>query len=145
MENNYLAHRIVFEITKTFDLLEDTFSKHFAKFGLSSVKFKALMQLMLAGEEGLTLSELGEKMDVSRANITGLIDRLEKDDLVYRETDPQDRRVVRARVIPRTAELMRVIVPIHSKFTGSVLAALNTREKEQLLELLEKLRLSLEQ
>lgn len=37
-------------------------------------------------------------MLVSRANITGLVDRLERDGLVYREADPRDRRSLRAKI-----------------------------------------------
>lgn len=64
--SNYLAHWVVIEFKKTFELLEDIFSRHLAKFGLSKVKFGALVQLLYAGDEGLALSELGEKMEVSR-------------------------------------------------------------------------------
>lgn len=142
---NYLAHRVAIEITKTYDLLDDVFNRHFARFGLSPVKFNALMQLLHAGDEGLVLSELSEKMLVSRANITGLVDRLEKDGLVFREADLRDRRIWRAKVTARAKELLSVIVPIHGDFTGTVLSALNPDEKELLIKLLEKLQSGLDE
>jgi len=141
---NYLAHRVAIEITKTYDLLEDVFNRHFARFGLSPVKFSALMQLLHAGDEGLAFSELSEKMLVSRANITGLVDRLEKDGLVYREADGRDRRIWRAKVTARAKELLSAVVPIHGDFTGTVLSVLNPDEKELLIELLKKLQSGLD-
>lgn len=141
---NYLAHRVVIELTSTFELMEDVFSRHFARFGLSGVKYRALMQLQYAGEEGLPLSELGEKMQVSRANITGLIDRLERDGLANRETDLRDRRVVRAKITARAMDLIQSVLPVHGKFTGMALSALDQNEKEQLIGLLKKLQSGLE-
>ena len=45
-KNKYLAHRVMSEFAKTSDLLEDIFSRHFARFGLSKVKFTTLVQLL---------------------------------------------------------------------------------------------------
>jgi len=97
------------------------------------------MQLMYAGDNGLVLSELGERMLVSRANITGLVDRLERDGLVYREADPQDRRSLRAKITPKAVSLLQRVAPVHGEFTAGVLSALDRRDKETLIELLEKL------
>lgn len=137
--SNYLAIRTVIELAKACDLMEDVFNRHFARFGLSQVKFNALMQLMYAGESGLALSELGERMLVSRANITGLADRLERDGLVYREPDPRDRRSLRAKITPKARSLLQRVAPVHGEFTGKVLSVLDRREKELLIELLQKL------
>lgn len=141
---NYLAHRVVFEITRTFDLLEDVSNRYFARFGLSPVKFNALVQLHYAGDDGLPLSELGEKMLVTGANITGLVDRLERDGLVYRGNDLRDRRIVRAKVTPRAKDLLFKIMPEHSKFIGKALSVLSHAEKELFIELLNKLQAGLD-
>lgn len=141
---SYLAIRTIIELTQTYDLLEDIMGRHFARFGLSQPKFNALMQLRQAGGRGLALSELGERMLVSRANITGLIDRMEKDNLVVRETDPRDRRVFRARLTPKAQNLLDSILPIHTAFTRQTISGLNAGEKEQLIKLLQKLRKSME-
>lgn len=136
---NYLAHRVVVELTRAFDLLEDVLNRHFARFGLSPVKFNALVHLQYNGDVGLALSELGEKMLVSGANITGLVDRLERDGLVYRENDQRDRRIVRAKITPRARDLLCKIMPEHSKFIGVILSALDHDEKESFIGLLTKL------
>lgn len=136
----YGAIRTIIELTKSFDLLEDVLNRHFARFGLSYTKFNALMQLRNAGEHGLSLSELGERMLVSRANITGLVDRMERDDLVVREVDPRDRRVFRAKLTPKSMRLLDSILPLHAEFTREAMSGLTTGEKEQLIALLQKLR-----
>ena len=67
--------------------------------GLSLAKLGALRHLVLATEP-LTLSQLAERHCCGKSNITQLVDRLEADGLVSRESDPDDRRTVRATVTP---------------------------------------------
>ncbi len=65
--------------------------------GLSLAKLGALRHLVLASEP-LTLSQLAERHCCGKSNVTQLVDRLEADGLVARESDPDDRRTVRAAV-----------------------------------------------
>ncbi|HUW63860.1 MAG TPA: MarR family transcriptional regulator [Spirochaetia bacterium] len=131
-------------MTLTWDALEDIFAMHFAKYGLSWPKFNALVQLYLTGDSGLTQSELSTKMVVSRANITGLIERLEKDDLVFRENDPSDKRVLRVYLTDKARRLMDFFMPIHNNFISKVMSSLDKSEKETLIWLLEKVKNGLE-
>lgn len=65
--------------------------------GLSLASLGALRHLVLASEP-LTLSQLAERHCCGKSNVTQLVDRLEADGLVARESDPGDRRTVRATV-----------------------------------------------
>lgn len=65
--------------------------------GLSLAKLGALRHLVLAAEP-LTLTQLAERHCCGKSNVTQLVDRLESDGLVARESDAQDRRTVRATV-----------------------------------------------
>ena len=65
--------------------------------GLSLASLGALRHLVLASEP-LTLSQLAERHCCGKSNVTQLVDRLEADGLVARESDPDDRRTVRATV-----------------------------------------------
>src|SRR3954466_14379230 len=67
--------------------------------GLSLAKLGALRHLVLATEP-LTLSQLAERHCCGKSNVTQLVDRLEGDGLVARESDPDDRRTIRATVTP---------------------------------------------
>jgi DNA-binding MarR family transcriptional regulator len=66
------------------------------KQGLSEGRLQVLFRLRHAGSAGVPLGELAEMMNVSPRNITGLIDNLERDGLVARVPDPNDRRSVLA-------------------------------------------------
>jgi len=142
--DRYLSKQALFELTSFHDAMEDAFDVHFARYGLSSPKFKVLINLYMTGNRGLTQSELGTKMQVSRANITGLVDRLEKEGLVVRSTDPSDKRVFRVCLTNRAFALMHAFLPIHNDFMHKVMSSLDRNEKEMLISLLIKLKEGLE-
>ena len=62
-----------------------------APIGLSLPKLMALTALRESGDS-LPLSQLADRLSCVRSNITQLVDRLETDGFVRRETDPRDRR-----------------------------------------------------
>lgn len=140
----YLSKRVLFGLQSLYDDLEDVFAMHFAQYRLSWPKFNALIQLYMAGDRGLTQSELSKKMLVSRANITGLIERLKKEDLVVRGTDPSDKRVFRVRLTNKAVLLMNAFLPVHNNFMHKVMSALDTHEKEVFISLLEKIKKGLD-
>jgi DNA-binding MarR family transcriptional regulator len=70
-----------------------------AEIGLSLAKLGALRHLIIATEP-LSLSHLAERHCCGKSNVTQLVDRLEAEGLVARESDPEDRRTVRATVTP---------------------------------------------
>src|SRR5436309_11936860 len=70
-----------------------------ADIGISLAKLGALRHLVLATQP-LTLSQLAERHCCGKSNVTQLVDRLEGDGLVARESDPEDRRTIRATVTP---------------------------------------------
>lgn len=142
--DRYLSTQTLFELTWLHDALEDVFFMHFARYGLSWPKFNALIHLYMAGDRGLIQSELSKKMLVSRANITGLIERLEKEDLVVRRADPSDKRVFRVCLTSRAVALMNAFLPIHNSFVQKIMSALDRHEKEIFISLLKKLRKGLE-
>ena len=137
--DSYLATQTLLELTLLHNTLEDVFEVHFSRFGLSWPKFNALIHLYMTGDHGLIQSELSNKMLVSRANITGLIGRLEKEDLVVRRNDPSDKRVFRVCLTNRACALIQSFLPVHNSYMQKVMSILDIHEKEVLISLLRKL------
>ena len=138
--DRYLSIRTVIELAEAFQALEDSISTHLARFGLSWPKFKALVELRMAGDLGLTQTDLSKKMLVSRANITGLIERLEKNGLVVRNSHPSDKRAFRIVLTERAGEIINSLLPVHSDFVHGALSGLDRDEKEALISLLKKMK-----
>jgi DNA-binding MarR family transcriptional regulator len=73
----------------------DRIGRHFARINdVSSGDFHALLHIMVAETSGapLTLAQLRQRMDVSPAAITYLVDRMIEAGHIRREADPDDRR-----------------------------------------------------
>ncbi len=68
--------------------------------GLSTGALDILVRLSAATDEGLSIGELARAAGVSSRNVTGLVDTLERDELVLRVQDRNDRRSVLARITP---------------------------------------------
>ncbi|MCA9862115.1 MAG: MarR family transcriptional regulator [Thermomicrobiales bacterium] len=103
--------------------------------GISLRQFAALR-----GIQGGAASpgELARLWRVTPAVITGILDRLERRDLVRREPDPVDRRRLR---LALTAEGERIGHTIDHRLTGALADSLATRSQEELAELQRSLRL----
>ena len=144
MPDRYLSNQVMLELGLLQSELEDLLSMHFARFGLSSPKFAVLIHLYMTGDQGLIQSELSKKMLVSRANITGLIERLERDGLVVRRNDPSDKRVFRVCPTDKAVILMNAFLPLHNDYLSKIMSPLDKGEKEVLISLFKKLRKGLE-
>src|SRR6201995_2965935 len=73
----------------------DRVGRHFARVNeVSSNDFHALLHIMVSETAGkpLTLAQLRQRMDVSPAAITYLVDRMIEAGHLRREPDPDDRR-----------------------------------------------------
>jgi DNA-binding MarR family transcriptional regulator len=86
------AMRITARLTR--QLMDRWAEKH----GLSEGRLHVLFRLAGAPDHQLPLGELADQLEVTPRNITGLIDHLERDGLVERIDDPDDRRLIYARL-----------------------------------------------
>jgi DNA-binding MarR family transcriptional regulator len=97
----------------------------------------------LEREDGQTLAALSRRMLVTAGNLTGLVDRAERDGVVERRADPRDRRLSRVFLTAKGRELITQILPLHATHVGDLLAGLDVLERRELRRLLGKLRDSL--
>lgn len=74
-------------------LMYRDFLDRLAPYGLTP--FHYLVLCCLWEEDGLSTSGIAEKLGQLGATLTGVVDRMEERNLVYRERDLQDRRIVR--------------------------------------------------
>jgi len=77
---------------------------------------------------------------VSRANVTGLVDCLERRGLVERAASEEDRRVRLVRMTEAGAGVLEGILPRHYGEMRATLQGLSVKEKSDLGRLLTKLR-----
>ena len=127
----------------TYDILHQQLARRMSEVGLSKSTANILLVLRHGPPEGMQLHDLGELLLVSKASITGLIDHLEKKGYVKRIIDAQDRRARYARITPKAEALLDKFMPTHYENIRILLQDLSNKEKQALVDLLRKARLSL--
>jgi len=93
------ADSLLFSFLSAADVVEARLEAALSPTGLSLAKL-AVLHFLADAKEALPLSDLAARQHCVRSNITQLMDRLEKDGLVRRRADPDDRRSVLAELTP---------------------------------------------
>jgi len=109
---------------------------HFSEIGLSVSQFGALEALYHLGP--LFQKDLASKILKSTGNITMVVDNLEKQGLVDRVRDENDRRHYSVRITEKGAALIRSFFPGHVARIVDEMGALTRSEQEELDRLCRK-------
>ena len=94
----------------------------------------------LEREDGQTLASLARRMLVTAGNLTGLVDRAERDGLVRRAPDARDRRATRVKLTARGRALYAEALGRHGQRIEAVFDVLSKREQHALSTLLGEVR-----
>ncbi len=126
-------------ILRTSDQLQNRFGRLFREFGLTSSQYNVLR--ILRGEGApLPSLEIASRMIQVVPAITGLIDRLEKQQLVCRNRCDEDRRIVYVELTDKARTLLKKmdkpVLELHRELIGH----LSRKELTELSRLLEKAR-----
>jgi DNA-binding MarR family transcriptional regulator len=90
--------------------------------------------------DGQTLAALSRDLLVTAGNVTGLVDRAERDGVVERRPDPSDRRLARVWLTDEGRTLIRDLLPAHAAQVHALLGGLPTSQRRDLRRLLGSLR-----
>ncbi len=99
-----------------------------APYGLTTTQFFLLTALY--EEDGILISALAAKVALDKATLTGLLDRLERDDLAERRADPGDRRAIRVHLTAKAEGLREELTELYHENNGTFLSLLSQEEKD---------------
>ncbi len=136
------GHETLLNIYFTSTLIRKRGTEFLRDFGLTDVQINVMMLLghQARPNEGLSQAQLSDMMLVNRANITGLIDRMEKAKLVARTADPEDRRTNIIKLTARGRRLLDKVEPRYGKEVLRIMSVLKNSEQKTLIRMLEKVR-----
>jgi len=134
-------HEALLSLVRTSALMQKLSDRFFSKFALTDVQFNILMILKEHGAEGLSQQELSEHLIVTKSNVVGLVDRLEKAGLVRRDSHPSDRRYNHI-VLTREGEKLETRIEAeYFKEVDRMMNTLKDSEKKTLIKAMETIRL----
>lgn len=129
----------ILNLLRTSDQFQNRFGRLFREYGLTSSQYNVLRILRGEGKP-LPCLEVADRLIQVVPAITGLIDRLEKQQLVRRQRCSEDRRVIYVEITDKGLKLLRKMdVPVKELHT-TLIGHLTRAELTQLSRLLEKAR-----
>ncbi len=138
------AHEPVLAIVYTATLLRKSGGRLLRGHGLTDAQFNVLMLLHHQGERGrMSQIRLGRLLLVNRSNVTGLVDRMERDSLVRREDDPGDRRVNLVALTEKGREVLEKAMVDYYPMLEKMMDGLDSDERGVLMGLLGRVRVHL--
>jgi DNA-binding MarR family transcriptional regulator len=137
-----VEHEALLNIYYTTSLLKKRADVFFKTFGLTDVQFNVMMLLVYQGgsEGGLSQAQLSDMMLVNRANVTTLIDRMEKTSLVMRTSISGDRRTNIIKMTPKGKKLFAKAEPLYARQVQQVISGVARPEQKKLIAVLERVR-----
>ena len=99
-----------------------------------------LLTLSFLNEKGESrMTDLAGFMKVSTAAMTGVVDRLVRDAYALRVFDPQDRRIIKVRLTPKGAELIKRINRQKRNMIVNIFGKISDSERQDYLRILTRL------
>jgi DNA-binding MarR family transcriptional regulator len=116
-----LEEAVFLDLLRTSDVLSRRIAYQLKDVDLSSNQYNVL-RILRGAPEGLPCGEIGSRMITRDPDITRLLDRLEKRELISRCRETKDRRMVLTRITPAglklLAELDEPVQQAHRKQLG---------------------------
>ena len=109
-----------------------------SEYHLSEGKFCVLVVLHQHGE-GIAPSVLAEKVGVTRATISSMLQRMERDGLVAVKADKADARSKKVKLTRAGNDFMQEILPPHYLRVSKLMEKLSEEEQKEVIRLLHKL------
>jgi len=100
---------------------------------------------VLVESDGLSLKDLSKELGLAHSTVSGIVDRLEKQGLVKRQTDEADRRLVKLVVTDQVRKFLRETWPaLEMHPLAEALRAATPAERQQVVQGVRTLRRLLE-
>ena len=124
-------------LARLFNRLDKLHNRVLAEFGLSHAQFDVLSQLQ--ARPGLSQQQLAQRMLVTKGNVCGLIDRMEREAWVERRPNRDDRRVNDLHLTERGRQLFLRAAPEIEAAVAAMFSPLDQAELVHLTTLLGRL------
>ncbi len=128
---------IVFLLAKAYQKAHGQFKKRLAEYGLTPIQ--VLVIEALRDEEGVSAGELGKKVVLDSATLSGVLDRLSEKGWIVKETDSVDRRSLRIFLGDTAKGLAEPIAEQRQMANDDIMERLSIEEKVLLKRLLKDL------
>lgn len=136
-----MSETIGFLLNDSARLFRRAFNARTRDTGITALQWRLITYLRR--HEGIRQGPLAELIEVEPITLSRMIDRLVESELVERRADPTDRRAWQLYLAPRAAELLNGMRGTIDALTADATEGLSAAEREQLNDLVERVRANL--
>lgn len=134
-------HEAALNIVLTGEMLAKEADRVLKPFRLTQAQFNILMLLRFQTEKGeVSQTRLGRMLLVNRSNVTGLVDRMERDGWVQRVAEAGDRRVKKVRISDGGRKLCEKAAKVYFTRIEEILGSLGAGGVKELCRKLDDIR-----
>ena len=134
------ATELLINLIRTDSLVTTALSRRFRRYGVSLSGFNALVILRQA-PEGINPHEIADRLLVTRAAVTAILDALEVKRLIKRGRSGVDGRRTLIAITTVGRKLLDTLLPEHFEAEREMASVLGDNEKELLVSLLGRLQM----
>lgn len=125
---------IIFLLAKAYQKAHGVLRRRLVDHGITPLQNLVLETLRV--EEGLSTGEIGKRLALDSATLSGVLDRLEEGEWISRRADDEDRRVTRVLLTAKARERIPALVHEREEANVEILGGLSGEEQVLLRRLL---------
>ena len=125
---------VVFLLAKAYQKAHGNLKKRLITYGLTPIQHLILEALW--EEEGLSAGDIGKRLLLDGATLSGVLDRMNESGWVIKKTDPDDKRIIRIHLSKRSKKLKSTLMDERKAANEDILGKLSLEEKVLLKRLL---------
>ena len=125
---------IIFLLAKAYQKAHGSFKKRLLPFGVTPIQHLILEALW--EEDGQSAGDIGKKLVLDAATLSGVLDRLAATEWIVKETDAEDKRIQRIHLTKKGMDLRHRLSGERDQANQELLADMTLEEKVLLKRLL---------
>ncbi|EPZ51697.1 MarR family protein [Bacteriovorax sp. BAL6_X] len=133
IKSEFVQESIIGRMIRTTRILDKMVSEEVSNFKLTKPQFDVLVILHLTDQESVTTTQLADELLVSKANITGIVKRLEAANLIKKAIDENDTRSKKITLTQDGLDLINKVLPRYFSMGQELVSRFSQEEKSKLL------------
>jgi DNA-binding MarR family transcriptional regulator len=129
---------IVFLLAKAYQKAHGDMKKRLHGYGLTPIQYLIVDSLL--EEDGLSAGDIGKRLVLDNATLSGVLERLAEREWIIKQADPSDRRLVRVSLTKKAKALREELAQKREQANEEILRSLSVEEKVLLKRLLRDVR-----
>ncbi|MGE5455474.1 MAG: MarR family winged helix-turn-helix transcriptional regulator [Methylocystaceae bacterium] len=117
--------------------LQKYYNLKYSSYGITLAQ--SFILFALYDQDGLGVKGLAEKLGLDSSAVTGLLDRMEKEEFLVKKIDPTDRRAFQISLTPKGRGLAEEIFPITNELNESMQSSVSKEEWKAFMSFVSKI------